>query len=87
MQCRSHCGACCLVPAITRPFWGMPDGKLAGQPCTHLTAQHQCRLFGDPRRPKACVDFQPEPAICGASRIEAIDLLYVLERETAKVLP
>ena len=59
MQCRPHCGACCVAPAITRPFWGMPDGKAAGERCVHLTVQRTCRLFGDPRRPRTCIDFHP----------------------------
>ena len=86
MQCRPHCGACCVAPAITRPFWGMPGGKAAGERCVHLTVQRTCRLFGDPRRPKTCIDFLPEPATCGSTRSEALELLDALERETAEAI-
>lgn len=64
----------------------MPGGKAAGERCVHLTVQRNCRLFGDPRRPKTCIDFLPEPATCGSSRSEALKLLDALERETAEAL-
>lgn len=83
MDCRPRCGACCIAPAIIRPFWGMPDGKPAGAVCAHLLSDAQCGLFGDPRRPAVCEQFQPEPFTCGDSRDEALVLLGALERDTA----
>ncbi len=79
MECRSACGACCIAPAIHRPFFGMPEGKASGQRCLHLDEAMRCRLFGDPRRPRACADFQPEPDVCGSDRAEALRLIGELE--------
>ena len=64
----------------------MPGGKAAGERCVHLTVQRTCRLFGDTRRPRTCIDFQPEPATCGNTRSEAVELLNMLERDTAEAL-
>ena len=83
MECRENCGACCLVPEITRSFWGMPQGKPAGTPCVHLSKEIRCSLFGDPRRPSVCDEFQPETPICGSSREEAFLILNFLEISTA----
>lgn len=58
----------------------MPRGKAAGQRCVHLDPDLRCALFGDHRRPRACVDFQPEPDVCGENRREALRLLGELER-------
>lgn len=79
MECRSGCGACCIAPAITRPFFGMPGGKPAGVRCVHLDDTWRCGLFGDPRRPQCCSDFQAEPDFCGNDREEAIIILGRLE--------
>jgi Fe-S-cluster containining protein len=79
MECRSGCGACCIAPAITRPFFGMPGGKPAGVRCVHLDDTWRCDLFGDPRRPQCCSDFQAEPDFCGNDREEAIIILGRLE--------
>jgi len=79
MRCREGCGACCIAPSITAPFFGMPLGKPAGEVCVHLTVSKQCALFGDPRRPTLCRDFAPEPAVCGDDREQAISLLQQLE--------
>lgn len=79
MQCRAGCGACCIAPSINTPLPGMPDGKPAGVPCLHLDAQLRCALFGDPRRPALCAAFMPEPAVCGDSRDDALQLIAALE--------
>ncbi len=83
MECRVGCGACCTAPSIREPLPGMPDGKPAGVPCVHLTPERRCGLWGRPERPAACVAFEPEPWVCGASRGEALRLLGALERDTA----
>jgi uncharacterized protein len=75
MQCRPACGACCVAPSITRAYHGMPRGKPAGVPCVHLDGDLRCGLFGDPRRPDGCSDFEPEPRVCGDSREQALATL------------
>ncbi|MFE8072084.1 YkgJ family cysteine cluster protein [Marinobacteraceae bacterium S3BR75-40.1] len=78
-QCRAGCGACCIAPSISTPIPGMPEGKPAGVRCIQLDDNGLCRLFGDPRRPKVCGQFQPEEAICGTSREEALATIRWLE--------
>jgi Fe-S-cluster containining protein len=82
VNCRAGCGACCIAPAISAPFHGMPQGKPAGVRCTHLDDGLRCRLFGDPRRPKCCDAFQAERWVCGDTREEALVILAALESET-----
>jgi Fe-S-cluster containining protein len=82
MECRAGCGACCIVPAIHTPFFGMPDGKAAGERCAHLTVDWLCGLFNDPRRPACCAQFQAEPEYCGNDLDMALILLTGLERES-----
>lgn len=57
----------------------MPDGKSAGVRCVQLTVDNRCALFGKPDRPAVCVRFQPSPAMCGASREQALIYLSTLE--------
>ena len=79
MECRAGCGACCIVVSISASIPGMPHGKPAGVRCMHLSADNRCNLFGDPRRPKVCGQFQASSEFCGASRAEALRLLSELE--------
>jgi Fe-S-cluster containining protein len=37
MECREHCGACCIAPSISSPIPGMPRGKPGGVRCIHLS--------------------------------------------------
>jgi hypothetical protein len=60
----------------------MPAGKPAGVRCVQLDDDHQCRLFGDPRRPAVCASLQPEPAMCGTDRDHALGWLAALEAAT-----
>lgn len=83
MECRAGCGACCVAPSISTPFFGMPQGKPAGVACVHLTADRLCGLFGDSRRPSVCGDFQADPAVCGDDRETALVKLQQLEVSTA----
>lgn len=83
MDCRIGCGACCVAPSISSPIPGMPDGKPAGVPCIHLTADGCCGLFGQPERPAVCEAFQATPALCGTSSDDAFARLAALEAETA----
>lgn len=79
MECREHCGACCIAPSINGTFYGMPGGKPAGVPCVHLDDEMRCKLFGDSRRPALCEQFKPEPAVCGEARAEALILIAQME--------
>lgn len=83
MHCRPGCGACCIAPSISSPLPGMPEGKPAGERCLHLSVENLCQLFGDPRRPAVCGDFDADPEVCGESREEAIRLLGWLEQATS----
>ena len=79
MHCRSACGACCIAPSISQPFYGMPNGKPAGVVCAHLGATMNCQLFGDKRRPALCEAFAAERSVCGDSREQAIAILEEME--------
>jgi hypothetical protein len=83
MECRPGCGACCIAPSIASPLPGMPDGKPAGVACVNLDpASRLCRVWHTDRYPGVCRDFRAEPAVCGASREEALRLIGELEAAT-----
>ena len=82
MRCRAGCGACCIAPSITQPFYGMPQGKKAGESCVHLDEDKRCAIFHDVRRPDCCAQFQAEEDFCGGNADEAISLLTSLEQAT-----
>lgn len=82
MNCRPHCGACCIAPSITSPLPGMPQGKPAGVRCAQLTAENACAVFGKPERPAFCGGLQPCAEMCGGTREEALAILAQLERAT-----
>ena len=79
MDCRQGCGACCIAPSITSPIPGMPEGKPSGVRCIHLTVDFLCGIFDQPGRPDVCDRFMAEPALCGSSRNEALENIYLLE--------
>ena len=79
VKCRDHCGACCIAPSISSPLPGMPNGKLAGIRCIHLTDNYRCAIFNDPSRPVVCDKFKADPEVCGESREEAMMILMSLE--------
>jgi hypothetical protein len=87
MQCRPNCGACCIEPSIRQAFHGMPQGKPAGVACAHLAPDRRCGLFGDPRRPRCCADFEAEPLACGDSREQALVILAEWELSTRPAHP
>lgn len=60
----------------------MPEGKPAGVPCTQLTADNKCGLFGKPERPAICRNLQPSEDMCGDSNEEAFVILEALEQAT-----
>ncbi|HMV21213.1 MAG TPA: YkgJ family cysteine cluster protein [Rhodocyclaceae bacterium] len=76
MDCRPHCGACCIAPSISSL------AKPAGDPCRHLSPEMACTLFGLPERPACCSGLQPSTEMCGNSRQEALAWLAALERLT-----
>jgi uncharacterized protein len=82
MECRIGCGACCIAPSITSFIPGMPSGKAAGERCVQLTADNRCLLFGDPRRPRVCIDLKPGAEMCGESNKAAMVYLTDLEQRT-----
>ena len=83
MKCRVGCGACCIAPSIKQPFFGMPQGKKAGEPCVHLDVEKKCELFDTELRPDFCAGFRAEIAICGSSFSEAVTIISELERTTS----
>jgi uncharacterized protein len=83
LECREHCGACCVAPSIQSPIPGMPEGKPAGVRCVQLTEDDRCLLFGRPERPAFCVSLRPSAEMCGRTREEAYAGLVQLERLTA----
>ena len=61
----------------------MPLGKPAGMACVNLDPQTGlCGLWGSPEYPPTCHSFQPEPAVCGTDRAEAIILITRMEQDT-----
>lgn len=82
MDCRPHCGACCIAPSISTPIPGMPHGKPAGIPCVQLRDDFSCALFGQPSRPPVCRGLRPSPSMCGSDRASALAHLGELERLT-----
>jgi hypothetical protein len=60
----------------------MPAGKPAGVRCIQLDEHERCRLFGRPERPAVCASLQPDRAMCGGNRDEALRGLAWLEQAT-----
>ncbi len=79
MECRENCGACCIVPSISSPIPGMPNGKPAGVRCIHLSDDYRCLIFTSPDRPRVCDGFKAEKLVCGDSRQDALQVLCDLE--------
>lgn len=86
MECRPHCGACCIAPSISSPLPGYPNGKPAGVPCPFLDTSLRCTLFGKPERPAVCSNLPPSPAMCKNSAEEALSYLWELEVLTSPSL-
>jgi Fe-S-cluster containining protein len=81
--CRPGCAACCIAPSISSPLPGLPGGKPAGLACPCLTPEGLCSIYDRPERPAVCASLRAEPAMCGASREEALAILAEMERLTA----
>ncbi|MDF2595367.1 MAG: hypothetical protein K0R69_1708 [Clostridia bacterium] len=82
MECRDHCGACCIAPSISSPIPGMPQGKKAGERCVQLDSNNRCKIFQSQDRPKVCGSLQPSKEMCKNSTEEALDYLKRLQQET-----
>ncbi|HQN65987.1 MAG TPA: YkgJ family cysteine cluster protein [Methylophilus sp.] len=82
MDCRPHCGACCIAPSINSPIPGMPLGKPAGVRCIQLDEENRCKLFGKPERPIFCGNLQPSIEMCSERKEHAIAWLTRLEELT-----
>jgi len=80
MDCRKHCGACCIAVSISSPIPGMPEGKPAGVRCIHLLDDYRCAIYNSPEKPLVCSDFIPEPEFCGNDREEALQILNHLSK-------
>jgi hypothetical protein len=65
----------------------LPDGKPAGVPCPHLTADVRCALWGRPERPAVCITLRPQPEMCGTEVSTAMATLVRWESLTAPRLP
>lgn len=61
----------------------MPQGKRAGEKCVQLDENMQCMIFGHPDRPAVCASLQPDPAMCGDTREQALRWLGYIEEQTA----
>ncbi|MDR0806192.1 MAG: YkgJ family cysteine cluster protein [Enterobacteriaceae bacterium] len=83
MECRSGCGACCIGISISSVIPGMPNGKLADEPCIHLDEVFRCKIFHHPDRPKVCAQLKPCADMCLSNRDEALSYLRNLENLTA----
>jgi Fe-S-cluster containining protein len=79
MNCREACGACCIVPSISSPIPGMPNGKPAGVKCIHLTDDFKCSIYFSDKRPLVCDGFKADKLVCGETREEAIRVFSELE--------
>ena len=82
MNCRPHCGACCIAPSISSPIPGMPLGKPAGMRCMQLNDANNCLIFGEPERPTVCKQLMPAADMCGSSAAHALAWLTQLEHLT-----
>ena len=82
MECRTGCGACCIVPSISSSIPGMENGKPAGVRCVQLTEDNRCLLFGHPKRPAVCVQLRPSLEMCGREDRDAFDYFVRLDALT-----
>jgi len=84
MLCRPGCAACCIAPSISSPIPGMPLGKPAGERCIQLDESGLCRIFGQSSRPRVCLDFVADEAVCGLTDEQALINLTHLEKQTSQ---
>lgn len=82
MICRLGCAACCIIPTISSPIPGMPEGKPAGVRCIQLSDENLCLLFGLPTRPYVCHSIPATEDWCGESNAEAFKLIERMESQT-----
>jgi hypothetical protein len=82
VECRPHCGACCIALSISTPIPGMPQGKPAGVRCVQLSEDDRCLIFGRPERPACCAGLKPNLEMCGENREHALHWIAWLEEAT-----
>jgi len=82
IACRKGCGACCIAISISSPLPGLPNGKLAGIRCIHLTDQNVCAIHNQPNFPVVCRNLQPSREMCGSNFDQAMAYLTLLEQQT-----
>jgi Fe-S-cluster containining protein len=82
MECRQHCGACCIAPSISSCIPGMPNGKPANVRCIQLSSDNRCKLFGSQSRPSVCGSLRPCEEMCGSCFEDAMEYLTMLEQKT-----
>jgi hypothetical protein len=62
----------------------MPDGKPAGVMCVNLDREtYLCRIWGTDEYPDVCHRFIADENVCGTNRGDALELIAILERDTA----
>lgn len=62
----------------------MPNGKAAGEPCVNLDLESMgCQIWGREDYPGFCAGFSPEVDFCGSNRTEGLQILSMLEVQTA----
>ncbi len=81
-NCRPGCGACCIAISISSPLPGMPEGKKAGERCTHLDDHGYCLIYNSKVYPLVCKNFKPSIEICGKTKGHALSILTDLEMRT-----
>lgn len=82
MECRSNCGACCIIPSISTKTRLLPEGKPSFVPCIHLDESLRCKIFFEKERPKVCASLTPTEEMCGTCKDDAMRYLTWLEEET-----
>jgi hypothetical protein len=60
----------------------MPNGKPADIPCIQLTKDLRCKLFGDNKRPRVCLNLKPSIDMCGSTTEDSFTYLQELEELT-----
>jgi len=80
MECRSGCGACCIVISISSSIPGMPNGKPAGVRCINLDKDNNCTIYKSESYPQVCSDFKACVEMCGETNKYAFDYYNTLEK-------
>jgi Fe-S-cluster containining protein len=63
---------------MSSPIPGMPNGRASGERCIQLDENNRCMIYNDPKRPKVCIEFEPNIEFCGTNSEEAFEILNKL---------